>query len=213
MLYNSLSPLEAEMKQMADLLGVEQEELNLLLKEIEKMYLRLRVKSADEDGITLWETEYGIQHNTALTIEQRRAKVLAKMNSGLSATKEMLENLVKQILDADDVKIVEYPAEYRFEIYVHTQFFEENMMIADDAVSEARPAHLAYKFINAIYRKYRCGLYVGVCGYSAKRIACEIDTEALNIDKLRCRFYIGISGYMKKTEEREAQTDGLYFDE
>ena len=183
MLYNSLSPLEAEMKQMADLFGVEQEELNLLLQEIEKMYLRLRVKSADGDGIALWETEYGIQHNTALTIEQRRANVLAKMNSGLSATKEMLENMVKQILDADDVKIVEYPAEYRFEVYVHTQFFEENINIADEALSEARPAHLAYRFINALYRKYKCSSYVGLIGCVSKEITGEVKTDGLYTDE------------------------------
>lgn len=202
MLHDSLSPLETEMKQMAELFGVEQDEMVLLMQALEKMYQRLYVKSADEEGLCLWEAEYGIWHNQMLSIEQRRAKILAKMNSGISATKAMLENLVKQILNADTVRIIEYPAEYRFEIYVHTQRFEENMMLAEDAVSEARPAHLAYKFINVIYRKYRCGFYIGIFGGIRKFTAGTVDTGGLNLDKYRCGFYLGMAGCMKKKMEK-----------
>lgn len=202
MLCDSLSPLEAEMKQMSELFGTEQEEIDLLYREIEALYLRLRVKTADEKGLHLWETEYGLWNNTAFTIEQRRARILAKMNSGMSATTKMLENLVKQILDADDVKIIEYPEKYCFEIYVYTQRFEENMMLAEDAVSEARPAHLAYKFINAICRKYRCGFYMGIFGGIRKFTAGIVDTGGLNLDKYRCGFYLGMAGCMKKKMEK-----------
>lgn len=214
MLRDSLSPLETEMKQMSELFGVEQDELSLLLQELENMYRRLYVKSADEEGLCLWESEYGIWHNQVLSIEHRRAKILAKMNSGISATKTMLENLVKQILNADAVKIIEYPAEYRFEIYVHTQSFEENMMLADEAVSEARPAHLAYKFINAIYRKYRLGFYIGILGCVKKSIVGMIDTKGMDFDKCRCGFYLGILGCTKKKMQKgTVETNGIFIDE
>lgn len=214
MLHDSLSPLEAEMKDLAEVFQVEQDELELLLQELEAMYLRLYVKSADEAGVRLWEAEYGICHSEALPLEHRRAKILAKMNSGISATKEMLENLVRQILDADAVKIIEYPAEYRFVVYVHTQSFEENMMLADAAVSEARPAHLAYQFINAIYRKYRCGFYIGILGCVKKSMIELIDTKGMNFDKCRCGFYLGILGCTKKKIEKgTVETNGICIDE
>ena len=150
MLRESLSPLESSMRQMGELLDAEQEEITFLLNELGKIYNRLYVKSADITGIRYWEDEYAIPHNDDLTIEQRRARVLAKINSSITATKKMLEDLVKQVLGANSVTIIEYPDEYRFVIYVDTKIFEENMKIADDAVDEARPAPLVYKFINSI---------------------------------------------------------------
>ena len=138
MLRESLSPLESSMRQMGELLDAEQEEITFLLNELGKIYNRLYVKSADITGIRYWEDEYAIPHNDDLTIEQRRARVLAKINSSITATKKMLEDLVKQVLGANSVTIIEYPDEYRFVIYVDTKIFEENMKIADDAVDEAR---------------------------------------------------------------------------
>ncbi len=212
MLKESLSPLESSMKQMGELLESEQAEIDLLLAELESMYKRLYVKSADTEGIRYLETEYAIPHNDALTIEQRRARVLAKINSSVSATKQMLEELARQVLGADSVTIVEYPSEYRFVIYVSTKSFEENMKIADDAVDEARPAHLAYKFINSIYRKYRCGLYVGTVGSVRKTLTEKVNTDGLDIDKYRCGVYFGFIGCMRKAVEERVDTNGLYID-
>lgn len=201
------------MKQMKELLAVEQKEIDRLLEEIENIYERLYVKTSDIKGIVCWEKEYGIFPNTSLTIEQRRAQVLAKINSNVSATKEMLENLVKQVLGADHVNIVEYPEEYRFVIYVGTRYFAENMKLADAAVDEARPAHLAYRFVNSLYRKYRCSLYFGVTGCTRKTAAGIVNTEGLNIDKYRCGLYIGVAGCIRKKVEGKVDTDGLSFDE
>lgn len=197
MLWESLSPLESSMHQMGELLDAEQEEITFLLNELGKIYNRLYVKSADITGIRYWEDEYAIPHNDELTIEQRRARVLAKINSSISATKKMLEDLVKQVLGADSVTIVEYPDEYRFVIYVNTKKFEENMKIADDAVDEARPAHLVYKFINSIYRKYRYNFYVGAIGCTRKVTTEEVNVNGLNLDKYRCGFYLCTIGCVR----------------
>ncbi len=197
MLRESLSPLESSMCQMGELLDAEQEEIAFLLNELGKIYNRLYVKSADITGIRYWEDEYAIPHNDDLTIEQRRARVLAKINSSISATKKMLEDLVKQVLGADSVTIIEYPNEYRFVIYVNTKIFEENMKIADDAVDEARPAHLVYKFINSIYRKYRYIFYVGSVGCTRKVMTREVNANGLNLDKYRCGFYLCTIGCVR----------------
>ncbi len=213
MLRDSLSFLESDMRQMSELLEVEQEEITLLLMELEKIYERLYVKLADVEGIRYWEEEYAIPHNDALTIEQRRARVLAKINSGVSATKAMLEDLVRQVLGADSVNIMEYPEKYRFVIYVRTKVYEENMKIADAAVDEARPAHLAYTFINTIYRKYRCGLWLGMIGSLKRRSTYEIDTQGLKIDKYRCGLYFGMIECKRIITEGRVDTDGLHIDQ
>jgi len=214
MLKESLSPLEAGMRQMDELLEAEQEEIDLLLSELEKMYKRLYVKSSDITGIRYWEEDFAVSHDDTLTIEQRRARILAKINGSASATKEMLENLVKQVLGADRVTIVEYPREYRFVIYVSTKTYEENMKIADAAVDEARPAHLAYKFINALYRKYRCGFYIGTIGCVRRAVVREVDAGGWDFDKYRCRYYLGIVGCTKKMiSEGRVDVYELYINE
>ncbi len=213
MLKDSLSFLEAEMTQMKELLEAEQGEMDLLMLMLEKMSRRLYVKTSDTEGLLLWEREYGIPLNTSLTAEQRKAQVLSKINSNIPATKLMLENLVRQVLNADSVHIMEYPQEYRIVIYVETQRFEENMGIADAAVDAARPAHLAYRFINTLVRKYRCGMFVGVIGCSRTTFLKQVDTQGLDLDKYRCGLYVGALGCVRKRMEGRVDTDGLYSDQ
>lgn len=212
MLKDSLSFLEAEMQQMKELLKAEQGEIDLLLLTLENIYKRLYVKKSDTEGLGYWEKEFGLLSNTSLAEEQRRAQILAKLNGSMAATKEMLENLVRQVLAADSVKITEYPGEYRFVIYVGTRCFVENMEIADAAVDEARPAHLAYKFINTLTRKYRYKFFVGMIGCTRKNFVGFVNTKGLNIDKYRCGLYIGAVGCVRKIMEGLVDTDGLYFD-
>lgn len=212
MLKDSLSFLEAEMKQMKELLEAEQGEIDLLMLMLENIYKRLYVKTSDMQGLVQWEREYGISFNTALTMQQRRSQILAKLNSNMPATKEMLENLVRQVLNADSVSITEYPEEYRFVIYVGTQRFEENMGIADAAVDGARPAHLAYKFINTLIRKYKCNMFVGAVGCTRKIFLKLVDTQGLDLDKNRCGCYIGALGCVRKIMEGRVDIDGLYSD-
>lgn len=201
LLKDALSPLEAGMRQMQELLTAEQIEIDKLIATIENLYRGLYVKSSGIEEIEKWEDEYAILHDDTLTIEQRRSQVLAKINSGRTATREMLENLVKQILGANSVSIIEYPEEYRFVIYIGTDYFEEHMSIADAAVGEARPAHLAYKFINQLYRIYRCNLYVGMMGCVRSTVIGEVDTYGLKIDKLRCGLYFSAIGCSRKIAE------------
>ena len=183
MLKESLSRLESSMQQMSDLLDAEQDEFDRLLKELEKLYARLYVKTSDEEGTIRWEKEYGLIHDSSLTLEQIKARVMARINSGETATKAMLESLVKQVVDADYVSIIEYPSEYRFEVWVGTQYIAENLQIAKDAVDEERPAHLAYEFINALKRIDKMGMYVGIAGAVTKKIHVEVNTDGLYPDE------------------------------
>ena len=183
MLKESLSRLESSMQQMSDLLDAEQDEFDRLLKELEKLYARLYVKTSDEEGTIRWEKEYGLIHDSSLTLEQMKARVMARINSGETATKAMLESLVKQVVDADYVSIIEYPSEYRFEVWVGTQYIAENLQIAKDAVDEERPAHLAYEFINALKRIDKMGMYVGIAGAVTKKIHVEVKTDGLYPDE------------------------------
>lgn len=112
MLKDSLPQFVREMKEMSELLKVDQSEINRLLCSIEDMIRQFYISSATY-SIDDWEQEFSIEKNSTLTRNQRRAQLLGKLNTRTPATVKMLENLVLKTLGADKVEIREIPQEYR----------------------------------------------------------------------------------------------------
>lgn len=173
MLKDSLPKFIVEMKEIAELLDISQEEINKLMEEISKLTKQFYVKSATY-SIDDWEKEFGIEKNSTLSLNQRRAQILAKLNTRPPATVKMIENLVKQTLNADMVTIIEHTEEYSFTIYVQSGYLIENMKIADEAVHKARPAHLNYEFINGIIRNTKKTFYCGIAGITIRTTEGEV---------------------------------------
>lgn len=163
MLNKSVPPFVAQMREIAELFIAEQPELDRMEKELTELLKQFYIKSATY-SLDQWEDEFGIERNSSLTLMQRRARVLAKLNSNPPATVKMLENLVFQILSANAVTIVEHPSEYHFDVYVNSDYLIETFEIADEAVRLARPAHLSYKFINRLIRNSTSRIYYGIAG-------------------------------------------------
>lgn len=163
MLNKSVPPFVAQMREMAELFIAEQPELDRMERELTELLKQFYIKSATY-SLDQWEDEFGIERNSSLTLMQRRARVLAKLNSNPPATVKMLENLVFQILSANAVTIVEHPSEYHFDVYVNSDYLIETFEIADEAVRLARPAHLSYKFINRLIRNSTSRVYYGIAG-------------------------------------------------
>lgn len=182
MLKKSVPLFVAEMLEIAELFHVEQAEMDRLeisiIRLIEQFYMKSASYSLDE-----WEREFALEKNSLLTESQRRARILGKMNSNPPATIKMIENLVLQILGANYVFVREYPAEYRFVIYVNTDYLVESLSIADAAVKEMRPAHLNYKFINQLIRTAGMTACIGIAGGRFFRKEGVVNTDALYIDQ------------------------------
>lgn len=163
MLSKDIPPFVAQMREIAELFLAEQPELDKMEADIADLLRQFYIKSATW-SLDQWEDEFGIERNTSLTLMQRRARVLAKLNSNPPATVRMLENLVFQILTANAVTIVEHPSQYSFDIYVNSDYLIDTFEIADEAVRLARPAHLSYKFINRLIRNSTSRIYLGIAG-------------------------------------------------
>lgn len=163
MLKKSVPPFVAEMMEIAQLFIAEQPELDMMEADLAELLRQFYIKTATY-SLDMWEDEFGLERNTSLTLMQRRARILAKLNSNPPATVKMLENLVFQTLSANAVTIVEHPAEYSFTVYVNSDHLVETFAIADEAVRLARPAHLSYKFVNRLIRKAVSRVYYGIAG-------------------------------------------------
>lgn len=163
MLNKNVPPFVAQMKEIAELFIAEQPELDKLECDLSELLKQFYVKTATY-SLDEWEKEFALEKDSTLTTMQRRARILAKLNSNPPATVKMLENLVFQILSANAVTIVEHPSEYSFDVYVNSDYLIETFEIADEAVRLARPAHLSYKFINQLIRNSTSRVYIGIAG-------------------------------------------------
>lgn len=163
MLKKSVPPFVAGMLEMAQLFIAEQPELDKMEAILTELLQQFYIKTATY-SLERWEDEFGLSRDTSLTLLQRRARVLAKLNSNPPATVKMLENLVYQTISANTVTIVEYPSEYRFTVFVNSDYLVETFDIAEEAVRLARPAHLSYKFVNRLIRNAVSNIYYGIAG-------------------------------------------------
>lgn len=195
MLKDSLPQFVREMKEMAFLLGVNQDEIDRIESFIEEMIRQFWILSATY-SIEDWEKEFGIEKNSTLTFGQRRAQVLAKLNTRAPSTVEMIENLVIKVLGEQRVEVEEDYENYSFTIIIKSDHVLENMLIAGEAVRKARPAHLNYGFVNKIARDSVLQLYMAATGRKVKEQQADVDTR-----RRKLTLYAGIMARVVKTME------------
>ena len=199
MLKDSLPQFVREMKEMAFLLGVDQDEIDRLEAFIEEMIKQFWISSATY-SIEDWEKEFGIEKNSTLTLGQRRAQVLAKLNTRAPSTVKMMENLVIKVLGEQRVEVVEDHENYSFTIIINSDHVLENMLIASEAVRKARPAHLNYGFINKIARDSILRLYMAAAGRKVMGEISVVDTR-----RRKQLIYIGCCVRLIKSMEGDVE--------
>lgn len=188
MLKKSVPLFVAEMREMADLFGAEQPELDKLTEDLSDLLDQFYIKSATY-SLNVWEKEFGLTYDPELTIERRRARVLAKLNMRTPATVKMLENLVRQTMGEKLVWIEEHTENYMFIVFVQEDYLSENLGIARQAIHDSRPAHLNYQFIERLVRKSTVNLYAGAAGGSVRKSSATV-----SMDRLYSRFYLAGMG-------------------
>lgn len=199
MLKDSLPQFVREMKEMAFLLDVNQDEIDRMEAFIEEMIKQFWISSATY-SIEDWEKEFGIEKNSTFTLGQRRAQILAKLNTRAPSTVRMIENLVVKVLGEQRVEVVEDYENYSFAIIIKSDCVFENMLIAGEAVRKARPAHLNYEFINKIARDSILQLYMAAAGRKIKETVSVADTR-----RRKQLIYIGCCARLIKNIEGDVK--------
>ena len=190
MLKDTVPEFVARMQEMAELFHAEQPELDRMKQELVDLVKQFYAKTATF-SMERWERDLGLTVDSSMALEQRRARVIAKMNTRTPATVKMLENLVMQTL--------EYPSDYSFVIYVEKEYLVE-LGIAAEAVYYARPAHLDYRFIQILIRNAQMEEHVGVYGMFLPVKDGETDVEGLYKKE-----YVGLAGIRLEIREGMVQ--------
>lgn len=81
MLKKSVPTFVAQMMEIAQLFTAEQPELDKMEADLSELLRQFYIKTATY-SLDIWEDEFGLERNSALTLMQRRARVLAKLKIG-----------------------------------------------------------------------------------------------------------------------------------
>lgn len=131
-----------EMKEIQDTAA---EELGLVRYTSEDVLNQCFIKTATW-GLDLWEKELGLSTDRSKPYERRREIILAKLRGAGTTTKAMIIG-VAAAFSGGDVDVIEYPAEYRFEVkFIGVLGIPPNMPGLIQAIEDIKPAHLACSF-------------------------------------------------------------------
>jgi len=130
------------MQAIMEAIGAEWDDVDRLTDEV---FAQLFPQTATW-GIVYWEMLLKIPINKELPIEQRRARVLARMHTRWPMTKERMEQLVRTFSQDKQAFIREFFDQYRFEVlFSLTQSVDLGTVY--EVIEEAKPAHLGYSLV------------------------------------------------------------------
>ncbi|WP_019908297.1 putative phage tail protein [Paenibacillus sp. HW567] len=133
--------LEMEQLQESDAV-----ECGRLAYSIEDSALQTNVESATW-GLARWENVLALTTDSTKSYATRREMIKAKLRGSGTTTAEMIRRTASAF-SGGDVRVVEVPGEYSFEIrFVGSLGIPANMAGLIQIIEEIKPAHLDYKFV------------------------------------------------------------------
>ena len=121
------------------------------------------ISSADEEGLSLWERDYGLPVREGASLEDRRAAVRAAMAEGRALTPEFLRELCVTLGGADRGEVTENFPDWR----MRAEPVTEGRVPIDPAplkraLEKLKPAHLEVEVAPVGELTAECGLWRGM---------------------------------------------------
>lgn len=134
------------MQPMDDLLASEDIELKLLHQTILHKEAQLFICTAEEE-LPRYEQCFSLPTNPALSIEERRKRIIAKMNARAPSTLEFMKNTIEKLTGLK-VTIRELYSTYTlcFTVYLN-DVYELDVAMIKAQIKELRPAHLLFEVL------------------------------------------------------------------
>lgn len=131
------------MREMADLLQAEQIEIDLLVELIMSVQKEMQIHSSTH-LLPRYERMFALPTNTEETMEERRAKLIARLVARQMTTVECIEELIRVMTDCSG-SVTEYCDQYSFTVSVNMPSNQRSFLIKTlmKQIGEIKPAHLA----------------------------------------------------------------------
>ena len=156
-----MSPYYNGVLEMEMLLRVEQYQLDKLQAAIDRQAYNQFVMTADEDGISAWETMVGIKNGNEEPLDSRRFDVLARLLPPQPMTIKYLIEILKFLnINATIAKTGE------FQYYVNFTSTDPGAPGRLDALlKQLMPANIEFNLTNRVTNNQSGELYVGMGGH------------------------------------------------
>ena len=143
------------MQAILEAIGAEWDDVDRLTDEV---FAQLFPQTATW-GIVHWEALLKIPPNKDVPIEQRRSRVLTRMQTRWPVTKERMEQIVRTYSGDKQAYIRQFFNEYRFEVLFNL-VQSIDLKTVNEVVSETKPAHLDFSLVMGL-RQGEKNIYVG----------------------------------------------------
>lgn len=127
-LIHYLPPFVQEYKEMQEIMKAEQPEIDLLWIAAEGVFADQFIQDATENGVSRWESMLGISPKGTDTLDERKFRILSKLNQELPYTMRKLEQVLTTLCGPDGYSIelnaVEYEIEVKLGLANHNNYGE-----------------------------------------------------------------------------------------
>ena len=160
------------MEQMADLLAAEQAELDQTQRTITALENQLTV-STSTYLLSRHEQLFALPVNTTESMEVRRSRVLAKLNTHGITTTQAIQNLV-EIVTGVKPEVVEHFEQYAFDLIIPNPCRLHDLFSLFAMLEQMKPAHLVFH-CSIIISPVETLTYAGaVCTHCGMRVGVDI---------------------------------------
>ena len=151
--------------------------IGVALQEVRELAERLKYETTPATAellLDLWEDHYAIPRDSSLSVEQRRDRIISKMQSKGACTPDRLAAAVSAALNGVKVEIEENVAKNTFRINIREHV--ESIAPAVAVVERMKPAHLIYEMKVAMKIVAQSEINVAIAMTRAEMYKVEVNT-------------------------------------
>lgn len=138
-------PFLAEIRELKAIYETEGYAMGLLEHELSDLLDQCFISTATW-GLTRWEEVYGLVTNMALSYEQRREILLAKLRGQGTTTAQMIKETA-ETFSGGEIEVIEDNPNHHFTVrFIGIKGIPRNMNAFISMLEDIKPAHLAYSF-------------------------------------------------------------------
>lgn len=138
-------PFLAEIRELKAIYETEGYAVGLLEHELSELLDQCFISTATW-GLTRWEQVYGLVTNMALTYEQRREILMAKLRGQGTTTAQMIKETA-ETFSGGEIEVIEDNPNYHFIVrFIGIKGIPRNMNAFVSMLEDIKPAHLSYSF-------------------------------------------------------------------
>lgn len=145
------------MIQVYEALGVQFDNVNYMFEDI----LKQMFPQTATWGLELWERRLNLPTNESENMENRRGKVMAKIQSKVTVNPETMAIITKNFTGAD-IKIIEWLKDWTFAVQTDAKNMNKAFEI-HKIIKRIKPSHMAY--VLQFILQQDANMYIGACTY------------------------------------------------